>query len=133
MGMFSWYTQDTDHRIVHDEPFRVVMTDDKGNQYVENCYEGYGVFGGKDYYELLAEMNGWTLEHFNGNHDQLRGQGIALAFEGDPHGMNPNVKHPSLTESGEYMEGEPPAIDPDQGFTDKELYGDYYDFDGEEE
>ena len=58
MGMFSWYTQDKKHRIRVGVDFRVVMTDDKVNQFVENCYEGYGVFGGKDYYELLAEMNG---------------------------------------------------------------------------
>ena len=60
MGMFSWFTQDTHHRIVNNEPFRVVMTDNNGKQYVEECYEGYGVFGGKDYYELLAEMNGYS-------------------------------------------------------------------------
>lgn len=58
MGMFSWFTQDTNHRIVNGEPFNVIMTDDKGRKYIEHCYQGYGVFGGKDYYELLAEMNG---------------------------------------------------------------------------
>lgn len=29
-----------------------------GESYFEPDYEGYGVFGGKDYYELLAELNG---------------------------------------------------------------------------
>lgn len=57
MGMFSWFTQDTHHRIVNGEEHKVIMTDNKGRKYVEHCYEGYGVFGGKDYYELLAEMN----------------------------------------------------------------------------
>jgi|TARA_R110000782_G_scaffold6510_4_gene22372 hypothetical protein len=33
------------------------MLDDKGNSWKEDNYEGYGEFGGKDYYELLAEMN----------------------------------------------------------------------------
>lgn len=28
-----------------------------GTDYVEDNYEGYGVFGGRDFYELLADMN----------------------------------------------------------------------------
>lgn len=115
MGMFSWFTQDTNHRIVNGENFRVVMTDNKGRKYVEHCYEGYGVFGGKDYYELLAEMNGLGKN---------REAGIELAFEGAPNGNNPNCLHPSITESGEYMDGRPPKADPDQGF-DMEEYDDY--------
>jgi len=34
MGQFSWFTQDTNHRIVNGENYKVVMTDDKGNKYV---------------------------------------------------------------------------------------------------
>jgi len=154
MGMFSFFTQDTDERIVNGKPMHVVMVDNKGNQYVEECYEGYGVFGGKDYYELLAEMNGhevvkllhgmgYAVEDKDGkNHhfdseeqakDKLRSIGIELAFDGHPHGDNPNVLHPSLTANGEYFNGEPPAADPDQGFTDEEIWGDYYDFNEEED
>lgn len=107
MGQFSWITQDTKHRIVNDEPFTVYMVDDKGKRYKETCYEGYGVFGGKDYYELLAEMNGYGLD---------REKGIELAFEGAPCGDNPNVKHPSITENGEYYGGIAPEADPEQGF-----------------
>jgi hypothetical protein len=33
------------------------MVDHLGNQWIEDSYEGYGEFGGKDFYELLAEMN----------------------------------------------------------------------------
>jgi hypothetical protein len=62
MGFFSWITQDTDRSINNHytgrSTFDVYMTDNKGNKWHENNYEGYGVFGGKDYYELLAEMNG---------------------------------------------------------------------------
>ena len=128
MGCFSFFTQDTDRRIVNNVPMRVVMTDDKLNQYVEYCYEGYGVFGGKDYYELLAEMNGYSAQDFNGDKEQLRLKGIDLAFDGHPHGDNPNVRHPSISESGAYFMGTPPAADPDQGFSDQELWGDYNDF-----
>ena len=131
MGQFSWYCQDTDRRIVNGEPMHVVMTDDKGNKYVEECYEGYGVFGGKDYYVLLAEMNGYKVDDFDGDNEKLRHKGIELAFDGNLHGLNPNVKHPSISESGEYFNGEPPAPDPDQGFPDDELWGDYYNFNEE--
>lgn len=133
MGQFSWFTQDTNHRIVNDEPFKVVMSDDKGNKYVEECYEGYGVFGGKDYFVLLAEMNGLTLEQFNGDEDALRQAGIDLAFENSPSGRNPNIKHPSLTERGWYCNGEAPESDPDQGFPLDEFEDDeYYEEDWED-
>jgi hypothetical protein len=76
-GQFSWFTQDTDQQI-GSEPENtlraVYMFDNKGNKWVENRYEGYGDFGGKDYYELLAQMNGMA------NPD--RSEGISLAFSG---------------------------------------------------
>tara|TARA_R110002020_G_C16156603_1_gene763055 strand:- start:365 stop:850 length:486 start_codon:yes stop_codon:yes gene_type:complete len=62
MGFFSWHTNDTDRSIANRyqdsrKTFTVYMIDNKGNRYVEEEYEGYGVFGNKDYFELLAEMN----------------------------------------------------------------------------
>lgn len=119
MGMFSWFTQDTNHRIVNGEEHTVYMTDNKGKSYKEVCYEGYGVFGGKDYYELLAEMNGYESD---------RQIGIDLAFaDGYDNGYNPNVLHPSLTElKPQYMNGVPPESDPDQGFPLYDEEDDYY-------
>ena len=38
--------------------FTVYMKDNKGNVWAEDAYGGYGKFGGKDFYELAAEMNG---------------------------------------------------------------------------
>jgi len=62
MGMFSWLTQDTCRSIAASgsrrKTFTVHMVDDKGNVWTEMGYEGYGEFGGKDFYELVAEMNG---------------------------------------------------------------------------
>ena len=67
MGNFSWHTQDTNKviwnhdAVKHDRRKKtstVYMKDHKGNLWQEDNYEGYGVFGGKDYYELMAEMNG---------------------------------------------------------------------------
>lgn len=72
MGMFSWFTQDTNHRIINGQRHKVIMTDDKGNQYIEDCYEGYGEFGGKDYYELLAEMNGLGSDRYEASASLLR-------------------------------------------------------------
>lgn len=60
MGQFSWFTLDTDTQIGSEEQntITVYMHDNNGNVWKEEEYEGYGDFGGKDYYELLAEMNG---------------------------------------------------------------------------
>jgi hypothetical protein len=61
-GQFSWMTQDTGQQIGSEEEntIPVYMFDNKGNYYYENRYDGYGDFGGKDYYELLAQMNGYA-------------------------------------------------------------------------
>jgi hypothetical protein len=79
MGMFSWNTSDTKESIpasTSGKPsLHVKMLDDKGNEWIEKDYEGYGIFGGKDFYELLAEMNGLTT----------REEGINLAFNGEPY------------------------------------------------
>lgn len=135
MGQFSWFTMDTHHRIVNGDEHTVYLVDDKGNKWKENCYEGYGVFGGKDFYELLAEMNGYSHKDYPDGSgivtcpdcrkvgtdyvsDDIRSIGIKLAFgwNGEyPRGDNPNIKWPALTESGEYVE-DTPETDPDQGF-----------------
>ena len=98
MGMFSWKTNDTRRSIktaCSGKPtFRVYMVDHLGNQWIEDNYEGYGVFGGKDFYELVAEMNGlrptdslkpdnpfrvgWEKDSYT---DRMRLLGIELAWE----------------------------------------------------
>jgi hypothetical protein len=85
MGFFSWKTQDTNRSIpnVHQEmkePFTVFMIDNKGNVWQEDAYMGYGEFGGKDFYELLAEMNGETT----------RDEGIDITYSGKPY-LSPNL------------------------------------------
>lgn len=90
MGFFSWKTLDTGESIPNQfagenggpRTFQVWLLDDKGNYWKETNYEGYGVFGGKDYYELLAEMNGLTT----------RDEGINIAFSDKVEGVNfPNL------------------------------------------
>jgi hypothetical protein len=73
-GQFSWMTQDTGQQIGSEEEntIPVYMFDNTGKYYYEPNYDGYGVFGGKDYYELLDQMNG-------GKGD--RDRGIDLAFD----------------------------------------------------
>ena len=66
MGFFSFKTTDTGESIPniysHRHPIRVVMKDNTGNHWwTEWHYDGYGIFGGKDIYEL-AEMNGRQQE-----------------------------------------------------------------------
>ena len=72
-GQFSWMTQDTGQQIGSQDgnQIPVYMFDDKGKYYYENDYEGYGEFGGMDYYELLDKMNGGSGD---------RSRGIDLAF-----------------------------------------------------
>ena len=63
-GQFSWMTQDTGDQIGSEKEntIEVWMYDNKGNSWYEKGYDGYGEFGGMDYYELLARMNGYTDE-----------------------------------------------------------------------
>jgi hypothetical protein len=85
MGFFSWKTQDTNRSIPNfysNRPtFPVTMTDNKGNKWTETRYEGYGIFDGKDFYELLAEMNGKESD---------RSEGIRLYYGDEPF-LSPNL------------------------------------------
>lgn len=109
MGFFSWKTMDTDRSIANTysnvKTFRVYMTDNTGNIWTENQYDGYGRFGGKDYYELLAEMNGFVSEKYQKGTeeytDEARGFGISLAFSKDNHSGNftEGVFYPNLIET----------------------------------
>jgi hypothetical protein len=92
MGFFSWKTQDTNKSIANHwstrSTFKVYMLDDKGNVWEEQDYNGYGEFGGKDYYELLAEMNG--LES-----DRMKGIDLASMHDWESH---KNIKYPNLVQ-----------------------------------
>ena len=88
MGFFSWETQDTNRSISNKysniPTFTVYMVNPlTGEFYQEDNYEGYGVFGGKDFYELLAEIN-----NLSG-----REKGIDLAFGGKPYTSPILVEH----------------------------------------
>jgi hypothetical protein len=136
MGFFSWNTQDTDKSIANQysnrKTFRVQMIDNKGNVFTENDYEGYGVFGGKDYYELLAEMNGFTSDKTGDEYtDEARGFGIDIAFKDNGSGVaTEGVYYPNLVEHASgwvYEMGGPDSCDFQGYFYDDE------DFDGEDD
>jgi hypothetical protein len=88
MGFFSWKTQDTNESISNiwsvRKSFGVTMTDNKGNCWTEHFYDGVGIFGGKDFYVLLAEMNG------AGADDDKRTSAIELVYSGQPY-LSPNL------------------------------------------
>ena len=136
MGFFSWKTMDTDESIANQysnrKTFRVQMLDNKGNVWTEDNYEGYGRFGGKDYYELLAEMNGFTSDKTGEVYtDEARGEGITLAFDGNGSGVGtPGVYYPNLVEQAKgwvYEMAGPDSCDFQGYFYDDE------DFDGEDD
>ena len=139
MGFFSWNTMDTDRSIPSQysnrKTFRVQMMDNKGNVFTEDSYEGYGVFGGKDFYELLAEMNGFVSEkgltyEIDGEAytDEARGFGINLAFKNNPNGIaTKGVLYPNLIEQADgwfYNESGPDNCEYQGYFYDETDYDD---------
>jgi hypothetical protein len=137
MGFFSWNTMDTDKSIANEhsnrKTFRVQMMDNKGNVWTEDNYEGYGRFGGKDYYELLAEMNGFTSDKTGDEYtDEARGEGITLAFsKNNGSGVGTEgVYYPNLVEQAKgwvYEMSGPDSCDYQGYFYDEE------DLDGEDD
>ena len=84
MGFFSWKTSDTNKSIsnVYSSrgSFRVFVLIPKefgGGYIVEDYYQGYGVFGGKDIYALVAKWN--CPEKCSGDVEENRIVGIDIA------------------------------------------------------
>ena len=136
MGFFSWNTMDTDNSIANEhsnrKTFRVQMMDNKGNVWTEDNYDGYGRFGGKDFYELLAEMNGFESDKTGDEYtDEARGFGINLAFKDNGSGIaTSGVLYPNLVEQAKgwvYEMGGPDNCEYQGYFYDEE------DLDGEDD
>ena len=126
-GQFSWMTHDTGEQIGSERQNRITvfMYDNQGNKWKESKYDGYGEFGGKDYYELLAQMNG--IENAD------RQDGIDLAFD-DKKVKAGEVLFPALVTTPNYnwkrhdftQEAE---NDPNQSWYQEEEYDDDDDYD----
>jgi len=80
MGFFSWKTSDTKKSIANShsgrKTFTVHMITEDGKVFTENDYDGYGEFGGKDIYVLIAELNG-----IKGNKEQKRLKVIDMLYK----------------------------------------------------
>ena len=144
-GQFSWMTHDSDAQIGSEMVNRVhvYMFDNEGNKWEEKRYEGYGEFGGKDYYDLVATMNGYTPEDLKDKallkklrivgKPEMRQIGIALAF--DENGVKPRngkkVLFPALVTDPRYnwkrhdFEKEA-ETDPNQSWAVEDDYDDDY-------
>jgi hypothetical protein len=113
MGQFSWITQDT-HEPIRDKYgcgdkslTTAYMHDHLGNVWEEKEYEGYGEFGGKDFHELLAEMN---------NLGSDRDSGIDLSFSDKPF-ISPNL---TRNKNWKWINNSP-ENDPNQGWGDEDI------------
>ena len=90
MGYFSWKTSDTNKSIPNNNSgkkiFGVKLITPDGKEFIEKNYEGYGDFGGKDIYELIAELNidsnlKWVQDIFEENKNKpLRNIGLKITF-----------------------------------------------------
>jgi hypothetical protein len=139
-GQFSWMTSDTEEQIGSEKQnmIDVWMYDNEGNSWYENRYEGYGEFGGMDYYELLAKMNGYTEEDLKKG-QEMRGIGIDLAFKKlKTKDKGRKVLFPALVADGKYNWKrhdftEEAESDPNQSWYQEPEYDDYEDeYDGYE-
>jgi hypothetical protein len=130
-GQFSWMTQDTGQQIGSQEEnmIPVHMYDNEGNSYYESNYDGYGEFGGMDYYELLDKMNGGSGD---------RSRGIDLAF--DKIKTDSEILYPALvsrpnfdwkshdfTKEAKHDPNQSWYMEPEEDDYNGEDYGDYND------
>ena len=125
-GQFSWMTQDSNKQIGSERQntIDVYMYDNEGNKWKETRYDGYGIFGGMDFYDLVATMNGYDAD---------RQKGIDLAFgKLKTKDSKRKVLFPALVEDPRYNWKrhnftEQPESDPDQSwYQEEESEEDYY-------
>ena len=137
MGQFSWLTSDTEEQVFCDDPKDTVYVpiprefqDLIGTDcLVESNYDGYGRFGGRDIYALVAIWNKGVDKYTNPDgslmpDNEIRGDGIAIAcYEDD----NFKLKYPIkiTSEKIEYERALPSKPDPNQGWHCEELECNY--------
>lgn len=137
MGQFSWITSDTEEQVFNDYGKRTVYLlvpeewqSEFGERFEESDYEGYGIFGGRDAYALVAMWNRpdecknadgtWKTD------DECRLIGIGIAcYDEDNFGLEYPIKITS--EPMPYADAKPSKGDPNQGWHDESFDDDYYD------
>lgn len=111
MGQFSWLDCKTGEQILDNVRRDVYVLLPDGGHIKETCYDGYGNFGGRDAYALLAWWN--APELCVGDDDVDREVGIRLFY--DDHDLKYPLKithDPHAT----YDECEASPDDPNQGW-----------------
>ncbi len=121
MGVYSWITSDSHKPIAIDEigkaiagtPDYVYLLNPFGEPYIEHDYSGYGLFQGKDIYELIAQWNRpeWCS---NTTLNERREIGISLSCYDKDHVL---LKYPIkiVEHICNYEEAEISPSDPYQG------------------
>lgn len=101
MGFESWHAQDDGEPIYSTQGHKrtVYLLDDRGNLWTEDDYIGYGDFAGKNFHQLIAEMNideippppceSAEQEQVD---EHLRIHGIEIMHSGQPY-KSPNLVH----------------------------------------
>lgn len=120
MGFFSWKCSDTERSISNRYsergtfPVYVLIPEEFGGGYIkEENYEGYGIFGNRDIYALVAYWN--CPEKCIGNDDYDRNFGIDIACYD---WQNMSLKYPiKITEQPMKYEDAKPSLNcEDQGY-----------------
>jgi len=104
--LFSWLTADTGRSICISSSNRRIFTvymhgllaDGSRVKFVEHNYEGYGCFGGKDFFVLLSQMN--ISVDIRMTEDDHRMHGLSLFFPRTIQ-INPSLVYPQLTETAD--------------------------------
>ena len=124
MGQFSFIAGDTNRAVRNntlggDAMCKMIAPD--GREWCEEQYDGYGLFGQKDIYELVAELN--SPELCTGDEDKDRLVGISLVFQDNPDGdftycESKGMKMPRLAHNmaSKYGDLKPTRDDPNQGW-----------------
>ena len=136
MKEFSWITSDTNRSISIRRcfPVYVLIPEEFGGGYLmEDNYDGYGVFGGRDVYALVAQWN--CPEKCKGANGEwlpdkdVRGLGIDIACYDE---QNAALRYPiKIVEDKtiKYKDAAPSMSCPYQGYFYPEFDDDFWDTD----
>lgn len=116
MGFFSWKTSEGKSIAnAHSRrpTFTVWMVLPDGTKYQEDDYDGYGKFGGKDFFEAVAELN----EAKSDNSEATRISGINLCGAAED-GKQTDIILPRFTSDPDkkWEDLKDPKRCPDQGY-----------------
>lgn len=116
MGFYSFKTIDGEsirNAFSSKGAFKVFMIDNKNKVYPEFAYQGYGVFGGKDFFVLTYEMN--TNKKVNPDNKKefeiAREKGMKIYDSDDK-----NVKYPIFSRKVIKWKNEKPESCEKQGY-----------------